>query len=147
MGYVTHETLGPIRDEAQSTGEGVVDMLVARGVLKPTDVTQAKSTYFNAELVSLSDLKLPDDVIAALPRHIAKRYRAVPVSKHGSTVRIAVIDPSDLDTLDALQRSVQGETEWCIAAEDEIEAALNKYYGGADDGVGKMIQDITEGEV
>src|SRR5205814_4768081 len=31
--------------------------------------------------------------------------------------------------------------------EEDIEAALNKYYGAADDSVGKMIQDITEGEV
>ncbi len=147
MGYVTSDTVAALQEEASSTGEGIVDLLVSRGFLHPTAVLQAKASYFNMEFVSLADLRLADDVISAVPRHIAKRYRAVPVSKYGSAVRIAVTDPSDLDTLDALQRAVAGETEWCIASDEEIEAVLNKYYGAADDSVGKMIQDITEGEV
>ena len=147
IGYVNQDTVASIRPEAESSGDGIVDLLISRGFIRPADVTQAKATYFNAEFVSLVDLKLPDDVISAVPRHIAKRYRAIPVSKYDNSLRIAVVDPSDLDTLDALQRSVSGEVQWCIAAEDEIETALNKYYGAADDSVGKMIQDITEGEV
>lgn len=147
MGYLTSETVAPIQEEAAATGESVVDLLVNRGFLHPSAVLQAKAAYFNVELVSLSDLRIPDEVLAAIPRHIAKRYRAIPVAQYGNTLRVAVADPSDLDTMDALQQSVGGELEWCIAPEEEIEAALNHYYGAADDSIGKMIQDITEGEV
>lgn len=147
MGYVTNEQLAQYRQEADQTGGGVVDLLVANQVIRPTDVAQAKAAYFNAELLTLSDLKIPDEALAAVPRHVAKRYRAIPVSKLGNTVRIAVVDPSDLDTLDSIQRTAGCDAEWCIATEEDIEAALNKYYGAADDSVSKMIQDITEGEV
>ncbi|MFN7140045.1 MAG: GspE/PulE family protein [Limisphaerales bacterium] len=147
MGYVASETVAAIQEEAATTGEGVVDLLVSRGFLHPSAVLQAKANYFNVEFVTLADLRLSDEVIAAVPRHIAKRYRAVPVSKYENSIRIAVTDPSDLDTLDVLQRSVSGDLEYCIASEEEIDALLNKYYGAADDSVGKMIQDITEGEV
>jgi type IV pilus assembly protein PilB len=147
MGHVTNEQLAPLREEADSTGGGLVDLLIAKSVIRPGDVAQAKASYFNAELVTLSDLKIADDVISAVPRHLAKRYRAIPVSKMGNNVRIAVADPSDLDTLDSIQRAISFEPEWCIATEEDIEAALSKYYGGADDSVSKMIQDITEGEV
>ncbi|MBA4148577.1 MAG: Flp pilus assembly complex ATPase component TadA [Verrucomicrobia bacterium] len=147
MGYVTGDTVAPLQEEAATSGEGVVDLLVARGYLDPSAVLQAKASYFNVELVSLADLRLSDEALAAVPRHIAKRYRAVPVSQYGTALRIAISDPSDLDTMDALQRSVSGDLEWCIAPDEEIDAALNKYYGAADDSVGKMIQDITEGEV
>ena len=122
-------------------------MAISRRLLKPEYVTQAKAAHFAVEFIKLSDLRIEDDVISSVPRHIAKRYRAVPVSKYGSSVRIAVTDPSDLDTLDSLQRSISGDPEWCVATEEDLEAALNKYYGAADDSVGKMIQDITEGEV
>jgi len=50
---------------------GVVDLLVANNVVKPADVTQAKAAHFGAEVVNLSELKIEDDVIAAIPRHIA----------------------------------------------------------------------------
>src|SRR5438874_2603621 len=131
MGSVTNEQLAPLRDESASTGEGLVDLLVSRQVIRPLDVANAKAAHFGYEFVDLSNMRLPDDVIAAVPRHLAKRYRAIPVSKHGSTIAIALADPSDLDTIDSLQRLVHGDLELRVALEEDIEAALNKYYGAA----------------
>jgi len=71
----------------------------------------------------------------------------VPVSKMGDTVAIAISDPSDLDTVDSLQRALNVEIDLRVATEEDIEAALNKYYGAAEDSVSKAIQDITESEV
>jgi general secretion pathway protein E/type IV pilus assembly protein PilB len=92
-------------------------------------------------------MRLEDDVISAVPRHIAKRYRVVPVYKHGHTLAVALSDPSDLDTIDSLHHLLKAELELKVTTDEDIEAALKKYYGAADDSVSKMIQDITEGEV
>jgi type IV pilus assembly protein PilB len=147
MGLVNSDQLDPLRDESVTTGEGLVDLLLNRQILRPIDVAQAKAAHFGYEFVNLNDLHLSDEVIAAVPRHVAKRYRAVPVSKHGSTIAVALADPSDLDTIDSLQRLLHGDVELRVALDEDIEAALKKYYGAADDSVGKMIQDITEGDV
>ncbi|MGI8967370.1 MAG: GspE/PulE family protein [Limisphaerales bacterium] len=147
VGVVDNDQLAALRAETETTGEGVVELLVNRKMIRPLDVAQAKAAHFGTELVNLSELKLSDEVIAAVPRHVAKRYRAVPVARHNSSVRVAISDPSDLDTLDSLQRAIEGDVEFCVAPDEDIDAALNKYYGAADDSVGKMIQDITEGEV
>lgn len=148
MGLVTNEQLAPIREQAESTGEGMVDLLLAQKIVRPVDVAQAKAAHFGYELVNFGDIRLTDDVISSVPRHIAKRYRAVPVAKHDSTLVIALSDPSDIDTMDSLQTALNGaDIEWRVATDEDIDAALNKYYGAADDSVGKMIQDITEGEV
>jgi len=147
LGTVSPEQVSSAREEAATTSEGVVDLLVARKALRPEDVGQAKAAHFGYEFIRLSDMRLTDEVIATVRRDVAKRYRAVPVAKHGNSIAIAVSDPSDLDSIDNLQRSVQGEVEFRIATEEDIEAALNRYYGASEDAVGKMIQDITEGEV
>jgi len=147
MGLVSEDQLAVAREEADAKGEGVVDTLLAQRVLLPENVGQAKASHFGAEFINLGEMKLSDDVIAAVPRHIAKRYRAIPVSRSGNTVAVAISDPSDLDAADALQQILKGDIEFKVANDQDIEAALNKYYGAADDSVGKMIQDITEGEV
>jgi type IV pilus assembly protein PilB len=147
LGYVTHDQVTPVRADAEASGEGIVDLLVTRKVIPPTAVTQAKATYFNAEVVQLSDLRLPDEVVQAIPRHVAKRYRVVPVYRHDGAIGVALSDPSDLDTIDALHHLLRLEIEPKVASDEDLEAALNKYYGAADDSVGKMIQDITEGDV
>ncbi len=147
MGLVTNEQLAPIREKSEAGGEGLVDLLLAQKIIRPIDVAQAKAGHSGYELVSFGDLRLTDDIIAALPRHIAKRYRAVPVSKIGSMLTVAISDPSDLDTMDSLQRALNADIEWRVATDEDIDAALNRYYGASDDSVSKAIQDITESEV
>jgi len=147
MGQLTEEQVAPVREEAASNGEGLVPLLLDRKIIRPIDVAQAKANHFGYEFINLGDLRLTDDVISSVPRHVAKRYRAVPVARHDHTVVIALADPSDLDVIDALQRTVNADVELRVAVDEDIDAALNKYYGAADDSVSKMIQDITEGEV
>ena len=150
MGLLMPSDIEGARAEADSTGEGVVDTLVAKGVIRSADVATAKAAQLGVEFVPLGEMKLTDDVIAAVPRHIAKRYNVVPVYKTESGVVVAIADPSDLDTLDGLHHSLNMDVEARVATPEDIEAALSKYYGGGsarDDSVSKMIQDITEGEV
>jgi general secretion pathway protein E/type IV pilus assembly protein PilB len=147
MGLLTYEQAAKYGAEAEAAGVGTIEYLLQKNVIKPSDVVYARATYFGAEVVNLSQLNIPDDVIAAVPRHVAKRYKVIPVYKHGNTIGIALSDPSDLDTLDALRHILNLEIEPKVATEEEIEAALNKYYGASEDEVSKMIQNITEGEV
>jgi type IV pilus assembly protein PilB len=147
MGYVTHDQVQTLRSEADSSGNGVVDLLLDRQLISPSILTAAKAAHFSVELVTLGDMKLEDDIISAIPRHIAKRYRAVPIYRHGNAVAVALSDPADLDTIDSLHHILKAEIEVKVATEDEIDAALKKYYGAGEDEVSKVIQDITEGEV
>jgi len=147
LAFVTPEQVASVQGDSASTGEGVVDLLVSRNVIPASAVMQAKASYFHADVVHLNEMRLPDDVVAAIPRHIAKRYRVVPVFRHDGVIGVAMSDPADLDTIDALHHLLHLEVDPKIASDEEIETALNKYYGAADDSVGKMIQDITEGEV
>ena len=146
LGYVTAEQVAEMQSEAH--GEGVVDLFINRKIIRAADVTQAKASRFGVEVANLAELHLDDETIAAVPRHIAKRYKVIPVYKHGNSLAIAISDPSDLDTIDSLSHLLKVDSlEVKVSSDEEIEAALSKYYGAADDSVSKMIQDITEGEV
>ena len=65
----------------ESGGNGIVDYLVDNKVIKAGDVTQAKAAQFGAEVVQLAGLVIPDEVLSAVPRNIAKKYRVIPVYK------------------------------------------------------------------
>ena len=147
LGFVTQAQVDGLRPEAEAAGTGVVDLLLQRKLVRSVDVTTAKASHFGVEIVNLSEMRLEDEMLSAIPRHIAKKYRVVPVYKHGNHIAIALSDPSDISTIDSLHHLLKADIEIRIATEEEIEAALKKYYGAADDDVGKMIQDITEGEV
>jgi type IV pilus assembly protein PilB len=154
LGFVSPQQVAALRTEAQSAGVGVVDLMLANKLVRPADVTQAKAAHFGAEVVNLAELKIEDDVIATIPRHIAKKYRVVPVFKHGNSLTVALADPSDLDTIDSLTHLLRHDINLQVASEADIEGALNKYYGADKKGglaeneqFTKVIQQLTEEHV
>jgi general secretion pathway protein E/type IV pilus assembly protein PilB len=155
LGFVTAEQLVTLRAEAHAAGVGVVDLMVANKLIRPADVTQAKAAHFGVELVNLSETVIDDEAIAAIDRHIARKYRVVPVFKHGNSITVAMADPSDLDTVDTLKYLLRMEVEVRVASDVDIEAALNKYYGGGekkasleeDEKFTEVIQELTHEHV
>ncbi len=152
LGFTTAEVVARSREEANAAGVGVVDLLVANKVIRPGDVTQAKAAQFGAEVVHLANMRIEDEVIAIVPRDIAKKYRVIPVFKTEGKVAVAIADPSDLNTIDSLTHLLNTEIELRVASEPDIEAALGKYYGGEkksmDAGIFKdVMQELTEENV
>ena len=152
LGFTTAEMVDAARDEAKSSGVGVVDLLVANKVIRPADVTQAKAAQFGAEVVHLQGMKIEDDVISIVPRDIARKYRVVPVFKTEDKVAVAIADPSDLNTIDSLTHLLHAEIELRVASEADIDAALSKYYGSekkamADGAFKDVIQELTQDNV
>ncbi len=148
MGLLTTEQVEEARLDAEAAGAGVLDTLVAQGEIMAQDVLTAKAVQANAEVIDLGAMHLEDHVIAAVPRNIVKRFKAVPVYLSEDTVTMAISEPSDLELIDGLQVSLGKQVEIRVASEEEIEDAIARYYGQQrDDSVSKMIQDITEGEV
>jgi type IV pilus assembly protein PilB len=152
LGFTDAGQVAKAREEANAAGVGVVDLLVANKVIRPADVTQAKAAQFGAEVVHLTGLKIDDDVIALVPRDIARKYRVIPVFRSENKVGLAIADPSDLNTIDTLTHLLNAEIEPRVASEQDIENALGKYYGSEkramDAGVFKdVIQELTEENV
>jgi len=156
LGFVAPDKVGEVRAEAKAAGVGVVDLLLANKVVRQADVTQAKAAHFGAEVVNLGELKVEDDVIALVPRHIARKYRVVPVYKHDGSLTVAIADPSDLATIDSLSHLLRMDISIQVASEPDIEAALSKYYterggvGGvrsADPALANTIKELTEEHV
>ena len=150
LGFTNAEQVGQARTE--SGGVGVVDWLVANRIIRPADVTQAKAAQFGAEVVNLAVMKIEDEVISIIPRHIAKKYRVIPIFKSEGKVAVALADPSDLNTIDSLTHLLNSEIELRVASEPDIEAALTRYYGAdkkamAEGAFADVIQELTESDV
>jgi type IV pilus assembly protein PilB len=145
VGLVSHEDLLKAKEMAKTDGNGVVDTLIKMGCLSDMDVTKALASQFGMDTINLGEYHVPDDVIAVVPRHIARRYKIVPVYKHDTTLTVAISDPLDVDTVDSLRYILKMNVEPVVASKADIEASLNQYYGSAEDTLENMLQEITEG--
>jgi general secretion pathway protein E/type IV pilus assembly protein PilB len=147
VGLVTHEDILRAKEVSKAEQMGLVDALIKMGRVSPKDVSKALASQFNMDMIDLAEYRVPDDIVALVPKHVARRYKIVPVSKHDNTLTVAISDPLDVDTVDSLRYILRMNVEPVIATKTDIEQAITRYYGSADDTVENMLQEITEGEV
>jgi general secretion pathway protein E/type IV pilus assembly protein PilB len=102
----------------------------------------------------LNDVRIEDEVINSIPRHVARKYRVIPVYRHENSLTIASADPSDLDTVDTLSHLLKADITLQVASESDIEAALSRYYGDrgggareADPRLADTIKELTQDHV
>jgi type IV pilus assembly protein PilB len=151
LGFLTPDQVASARTEAHAAGVSAVELLLANKVIRPADVTQAKAAHFGAEVVNLNGMQVSDEVIATVPRTVARKYRIVPIYQHDGSITVAIADPSDIATIDALGHVLNADVQVQVASDQDIETALSKYYGGGTAGgeswVDKAIIELTKDDV
>ena len=126
---VTPEQIAAARkEELRENEEDVVDVLVRQGVIKKSELLAMLAQQYGMELMDLEGYNIPAEVLEGLNGDIARHYNVVPVMRHGDSITIAMSDPSDMETLDTLRYLIGGDVDAVVAPEEQITAAVAKYY-------------------
>jgi len=124
----------------------VVDTFISSKVLTFEEILSVLSSRFGMEMISLVNLHIPPEAIAAVPVDIARKYKVMPVSKHDNILTVAIGDPLEVDTLDSLRYLLKCDIEGVVALPAEITVALDRFYA-TEASVETMIDQLTEGTV
>lgn len=132
---------------AKQTHPGrVIDGLVEAGVLTKEDVAKTLAAQSGLDFVDLASIQsIPADVIGLLSAENARRYRAIPIQQREDALVIAVADPMDIDSFDALNHLLQRNLEFVCAVPEQIDLALNKYYSAEQAQQESLFKQMAEG--
>lgn len=115
---------------ASSSSElNIIDALKQLGYLEEGKLLTMLCEQYGLELVDLSDYTVPEDVAARMSPEIAKQYNVIPVYIHDGILTIAMGDPTDMDTLDALRVVLQCDMDAVVAPQEQINRLLIQTYG------------------
>jgi type IV pilus assembly protein PilB len=127
-GLITLAQLETAINEQKTTGRRLGRVLVDRGVLTPEILLDVLSEQLGVPTARINAYTVSPEAIAALPEKVARRHTAFPLQKAGTTLVVALAVPKDLTALDDLRFASGCEIQTVLALEDEIIAALNRYY-------------------
>ncbi len=125
--------------------QDVTAVLIENGILESRQITEILAEEFGMPIADDGPLKPDDEVLGAMPRSLAIRYHAFPLSMEGNTLRIAIADPLDMDGIDSLSHVLQLSVEPCVASRQQIDAAIDKHYG-SEDSVEHMLSELDSGD-
>ncbi|MEQ1860237.1 MAG: GspE/PulE family protein [Chthoniobacteraceae bacterium] len=118
--------------------ETIVQTLARQGVLTEEDVSRALAGHASMDFVDLNGLAVTPEIINQVPKEVAKRFNVIPVVETDTGLMIAVSNPLDFDTFDALQAVMKRDLEFVCATPEAIHTAYRKYYASADEAVDEL---------
>src|SRR3954465_6021297 len=109
-------------------------ILVKLGFLSDEDVTNFLSRQYGVPAINLTFFEIDGTVVKLIPYDTAKRYQILPLSRVGSSLTIAMADPTKVFAMDDIKFMTGFNIEPVVASESSILEGIEKAYGQADQG-------------
>ena len=103
-------------------------ILIKNGLISEPDLTSFLSKQYGVPSINLSDFEIDPAVSKIIPSEISQKYQIVPVNRAGSTLIVAMSDPSNIFAIDDIKFMTGYNVEVVVASETAIKAAIDKYY-------------------
>lgn len=133
-GLITAEDAVNVRLQAAQNGTSVAEEAVNMGICSRHDILQAMATDCGMQFVTELGQVDPDS-IELLKTSQARRYQAIPFAKIPNGVRVAIPDPMDFESIDALRHILRMDIDPVVAPQEVIDEALARHYGSMEESI------------
>ena len=116
------------QDEARKTGQKLSYTLTKLGIVGERDLTSFLSRHYGVPSINLEEFEIDDVVLKLIPRDLAQQHQVLPVNRAGSTLIVAMSDPSNLHAVDDIKFHTGYNVEVVVSSEDAIRDAIERYY-------------------
>jgi type IV pilus assembly protein PilB len=125
---ITEEQLEQAIEEQRKSGGRLGYNLVKLGYIKENDLTTFLSKQYGIPTVDISSQEIDHEVCKLIPEDVAKKYQVLPISRTGSTMVVAMADPSNIFAIDDIKFLTGYNVESVVAAEAAIVSAIESVY-------------------
>jgi len=114
--------------DQRTTGKRLSYSLSRLGILGERELADFLSAQYGVPWMSLTDYEIDPKVVELVPRAVASKHAAIPVQRAGSTLVVAMADPSNIYAIDDLKFVTNLNVEPVVSTETAIEEAIARYY-------------------
>lgn len=128
-GIINEAQLKEAIEESKRSNRKVGEILIRKGLVKEEDIVRALSEQLGFTFVDLASCEIQPEAVALIPAKIAVRLQAIPISKSGDSLDVAMANPLDIAAIDELGYLVRGlRIKPLLATPSGIREAVEKYY-------------------
>jgi len=79
--------------------------------------------------IDLDEVEIDPELARAIPEHLARRYKVIPVAWDNNTLALAMVDPLNVVAIDEIRLKTGFDVEPLIATEATMLRSINEHYG------------------
>ncbi len=144
---LTQEQLRQALEHQKKNGGRLGAALVKLGMIGDEEITGVLSRQYGVPAINLSYYEVDPSVVKLVPQETAVRYQVVPLSRVGSTLTIAMVDPTNVFAMDDIKFMTGLKVEPVVASENAIMESIGKFYGAqatAEQDLTKVMAELGE---
>lgn len=127
-GLITPAQLAKAIEEQASGGTALSVGLVKLGFVSEADLAACLQKEYRLSLIDPSAMNLPSDVLRLIPATLVQRHHLIPINLSGSSLTVAMSDPSNLIALNEVKFLTGYDVKVAVGCVSSISAAIEHHF-------------------
>jgi len=128
-GLISGDQLERALAQQQNSSDRLGQVLIRQEAISEDDLTAALSRQYGVPSINLGYFDVDANLMNLVPMEVAAKHQALPLSRVGSTLTLAMVDPTNVAVMDDIKFMTGFNIEPVLASETAIMDAIKKYYG------------------
>ena len=127
-GLLTPKQLESALQEQKISGQKLGTSLVKLGYITEKNLVSFLSRHYGVPAIDLSEVQIDSEAIKMIPPDVVFKYQVIPIKRVGSTLRVAMSDPSNILAIDDIKFLTSCHVEVFVSTESTIKSSIDKFY-------------------
>jgi type IV pilus assembly protein PilB len=144
-GFINQKQLDEALHEQKMSGNKLGSSLVKLGFISEKNLVAFLSKHYGVPAIDLTEAEIDPEAIKMIPMDVVFKYQIIPIKRVGSTLRVAMCDPSNILAIDDIKFLTSCHVEVFVSSESAVKSGIDKYYDSSSS-VADIMGSITEEE-
>jgi len=140
-GLISEKDIDKALAESSRTGKDPVDILISGGLLTTDYFAEVLSNYFYVPRIRLIGQKIDKACLTLISEDVARSRNTVIFEQAGNVLKVAMVDPSDLQTIEYIEKMTGRSVKPYLAVYDDLRYAFSQYRQAMTDDFQKIIEE------
>jgi type IV pilus assembly protein PilB len=132
------------QEESKRSSTSLSYQLARMGFVSDQTITDFLSQQYRVASINLDEYEIEDEVKKLVSQEVCDRHKVIPVSRSGSTLILAMADPSNLHAIDDIKFLTGFNVEPVVASESSIQKTIEKVFSAPDISYDQIMEGFEE---
>ncbi|MDR7433832.1 MAG: type II secretion system ATPase GspE [Armatimonadota bacterium] len=129
QGFISRQQLETALAMQRRSGGHLGTILLEMGAITERQLAKALGIQWGLPYVDLSAVDIDPETVKLIPHSLAQRHKVIAIARMNDRLRLAIADPLNVIALDDVRLVTGLEVDPVVAAPEDIQQAIARFYG------------------
>jgi type IV pilus assembly protein PilB len=136
-------TLKSTQTKAEKTSKELEEVLITDNIIAENTLYEKAGDYLQVPYISLKGKEIKKETLNLIPGPVAGTHQVIAFETDKNEVKLAMADPTDIQTIEFLRRKTGLEPKVFITSPGDLKEALRRYHAELEADL-QIVQDVSK---